>query len=140
MWYKLRQLVLLLYDKYWAIHLDFLTQTREGIYIVQLGGQHPLREFRRMADERFQEMLVALDKEIGEKVEVVIKSPQVDLSALGLQRPDATWTYIVHDNPFGNQLALLLLDNSNIGFTADPISAIILFFHALFKKTSRSDW
>jgi len=56
------------------------------------------------------------------------------LSALGLQRPDATWTYIVHDNPFGNQLALLLLDNSNIGFTADPISAIILFFYALFKK------
>lgn len=128
---KIRRLILLLYDRYWAIHLDFLTQTREGIYIVQLGGQNPLREFRRMADEHYREILSALDKEIPEKVSFVIDHPEIDLSELGLQRPDATWTYIVHDNPFGNQLALMLLDNSNIGFTADPISAIALFFYAL---------
>jgi preprotein translocase subunit SecA len=134
---KLRQLILLLYDRYWAIHLDFLTQAREGIYLVQLGGQSPLREFRRMADEHFQEILSALDSEIPAKVSFVFDHPETDLSELGLQRPRSTWTYIVHDNPFGNQLALMLLDNSNIGFTADPISAIALFFYALLQKRNK---
>lgn len=134
---KLRRLILLLYDRYWAVHLDFLTQTREGIYIVQLGGQNPLREFRRMADEHFQEILSTLDSEIPAKVSFVVDHPTIDLSELDLQRPEATWTYIVHDNPFGNQLALMLLDNSNIGFTADPISAIALFFYALLERRKK---
>lgn len=134
---KLRELTLFLYDKYWGIHLDFLTKTREGIYIVQLGGQNPLREFRRMADEHFQALIVHLDREIDEKAAYLRENPQVDPADLGLQRPNATWTYVVQDNPFGNQLALMLLDNSNIGFTADPISAMFLFFHALWRRKSK---
>ena len=135
---KCRQLILLLYDRYWASHLEAATQTREGIYIVQFGGQNPLREFRRICHENFQEMDSRLDQEINEKIKLLLEDPGIDLSAWGLQKPKTTWTYIVQDPPYGNKLALMLLDNSNIGFTADPFSALLLFVKALMDRRKRS--
>jgi preprotein translocase subunit SecA len=33
-----------------------------------------------------------------------ITADGVDLEAIGLQRPTATWTYLVHENPFGTDI------------------------------------
>ena len=32
-----------------------------------------------------------------------ITGPDWDISEIGLIRPTATWTYMVHDNPFGTE-------------------------------------
>lgn len=134
---KLRLLALSLYDKYWSDHLDELQQLKEGIYLVRYGGQKPLREYQRQSDRWFQELCDQLDAELIEKAARLRLDPTLDVNHFGLQRPSSTWTYLINDNPFGNQLAIMLLDNSNLGLQADPISAIFLFFAALFQKRKK---
>jgi hypothetical protein len=45
---------------------------------------------------------------------------------------------MINDNPFGNQLSVMLLDNSNIGLQADPMSNIFLGLYGIVEKVRRS--
>ncbi|MEZ4989064.1 MAG: accessory Sec system translocase SecA2 [Saprospiraceae bacterium] len=134
---KLRELALSIYDKFWSDHLDRLQQLKEGIYLVRYGGQKPLREYQRKADEWFNELCGRIDEELETKALQLAKYPDKNLQTLGVKKPSSTWTYIVNDNPFGNQLAITLLDNSNLGFQADPISVFLLFFASIFQKKKK---
>jgi preprotein translocase subunit SecA len=134
---KLRTVALSIYDKHWSEHLDRLQQLKEGIYLVRYGGQKPLREYQRKADEWFNELCSHIDEELETKALELIRQPEKNLTALGVKRPSSTWTYVINDNPFGNQLAITLLDNSNLGFQADFISAILLFFVSIFQKKKK---
>lgn len=134
---KLRLLALGLYDRHWSDHLDQLQQLKEGIYLVRYGGQKPLREYQRQSDRWFQELCELIDTELPEKARILIGQPELDISTLGVHRPSSTWTYLINDNPFGNQLAIMLLDNSNLGFQADPISAVFLFVAGLIQRRKR---
>lgn len=135
---KLRELALSIYDKYWSDHLDRLQQLKEGIYLVRYGGQKPLREYQRKADDWFNTLCATIDEELEDKALALMKHPGKNLLSLGVKKPSSTWTYIINDNPFGNQLAIGLLDNSNIGFQADPISAVLLFFVSIFQRRRKS--
>ena len=44
----------------------------------------------------------------------------LDLDAEGLKRPSATWTYIVTDDPFRDQLGVQLA--GNVGFAAAAVA------------------
>lgn len=131
---KARQLMLFQYDKLWANHLENLSRIREGIAAVRFGGQKPLRQFQRMAHEDFEKVFEQLDEAIVEFLESLSKNPEANLEDLGMKKPSSTWTYLVSDNPFGDQLAIMLLDNSNIAMGADIFSVIMLFFFKIFKK------
>lgn len=134
---KLRLLALSLYDRHWADHLDQLQQLKEGIYLVRYGGQKPLREYQRQSDRWFRERCEQIDADLLSKARQLIEDPDLDVKSLGLQKPGATWTYLINDNPFGNQLAIMLLDNSNLGFQADPFSAVLLFMAGLWQGRKR---
>lgn len=131
---KIKKVILFYYDKYWAALLSDLTAMRENIHFVRLGGQIPLREFRKISKELFDTFLKKIESDIEELIFKLIKNPALSLEEFGYNRPSSTWTYIINDNPYGNQLAVMLLQTGNIGFTADPISATLLFFKALWDK------
>ncbi|PHN05539.1 accessory Sec system translocase SecA2 [Flavilitoribacter nigricans] len=133
----LRRLALGLYDRYWSDHLDQLQQLKEGIYLVRFGGQKPLREYQRQSDRWFRELCERIDTDLVRKAALLIEDPELDLRTLGVQKPASTWTYLINDNPFGNQLAIMLLDNSNLGFQADPISAVFLFIAGLLQRRKK---
>lgn len=134
---KLRLLALSIYDRYWSDHLDQLQQLKEGIYLVRYGGQKPLREYQRQSDRWFQEVCGRIDTDLLTKASQLIENPTLDIQSLGLHKPASTWTYLINDNPFGNQLAIMLLDNSNLGFQADPFSAMLLFIAGLWKRSKK---
>lgn len=119
--------VLLQYDKYWAAHLDWLSHLREGIHFVRLGGQNPLRIFRKQADELFQSLYQALAEKMANWIEKVMREDGLKLDTKELERPASTWTYVINDNPFEDQLSILLLDNANAGMHVDFVSAPFLF-------------
>lgn len=131
---KLQALALYQYDRLWAEHLDYLQQVRDSIHLVRFGGQKPLLEFQRLADSQFQSLCDEIDQAIPEKTALLLANPDMELKDMGVRRPSSTWTYVVNDNPFGNKLATMLLDNANIGFQADPISAAVLFVVGLFRR------
>ncbi len=93
-------------DRLWAEHLAFLADLRESIHLRALSRENPLDEFHRAMIPAFAE----LREQVGVRAEetfasAAITADGVDLDAEGLQRPTATWTYMVHDNPFGTELA-----------------------------------
>jgi len=100
-----RQIALYHIDRGWSAHLATLAEVREGIYLRALGRLDPLDEFHRAALEAFRRLLSDVDDNIVKSFEELeITKEGVDLEAAGLNRPTATWTYVVQDNPFGSEL------------------------------------
>ncbi len=131
---KIQELFLFQYDKHWAMHLDYLSELREGIHLLRIGGQNPLREFQKRADVNFKSLLTNIDFEVKIKIKYLIENPSTKLSDIGVTKPSSTWTYIVNDFPFSNQLGYMLMDSSNIGLQADILSLIILAVYNTFRK------
>jgi len=106
-----RTIVLYHLDRGWADHLAVLADIREGIGLRALGtgalggGRDPLADFNAEAVKLFTSLLDRVQEESAETFRTVsITAEGVDLDAAGLRRPTATWTYVVHDNPFGTVL------------------------------------
>ncbi|QXJ25021.1 accessory Sec system translocase SecA2 [Actinomadura graeca] len=99
-----RQIVLFELDRCWAEHLAFLADLREGIHLRSLGrGLDPLIEFNREAVPAGKRLLADAGARSVTAFESLTASEDgIDLDAAGLIRPSATWTYLVHDNPFGS--------------------------------------
>ncbi|MEU9021706.1 accessory Sec system translocase SecA2 [Actinomadura sp. NPDC048394] len=99
-----RQVVLYQLDRCWAEHLAFLADLREGIHLRSLGrGLDPLVEFNREAVPAGKRLLGdARRRAAAAFADLTATEAGVDLDAAGLKRPSATWTYLVHDNPFGS--------------------------------------
>jgi preprotein translocase subunit SecA len=92
-------------DDGWADHLAMLADIREGVHLRALGRQDPLDEFHRAAIPAFREFMAAAeDKTVATFDEAQIDSPDWTPNDVGLSRPSATWTYMVHDNPFGSEI------------------------------------
>ena len=136
---KLKTVVLYQYDIFWAAYLNIITQVRENIHIVKLGGLNPIREFRERGDIAFLQTCTELDAAIHQRIIELLADPNLSLEDLGVEPPTSTWTFVASDNPFENQLAIFLLDNGNIGFTADPLSAGLVFMKAMYDRMKKDD-
>ena len=99
-----RQIMLYQLDRCWAEHLAFLADLREGIHLRSLGrGLDPLMEFNREAVPAGKRLLAdARERAVAAFESLAVTADGVDLDAVGVKRPSATWTYLVHDNPFGS--------------------------------------
>ncbi|MGP3963684.1 accessory Sec system translocase SecA2 [Nonomuraea sp. 3N208] len=89
-----RQIVLHAIDTCWTEHLAFLTDLREGIHLRALGRMSPIDEFQREAVAEYKTLLAEVERRSLESFE----TPEREL-----KRPQATWTYLVQDNPFGTE-------------------------------------
>jgi preprotein translocase subunit SecA len=100
-----RQIVLYHLDRCWADHLAALAEVREGIHLRALGRRDPLTEFHKESIKLFDRFFDRVGKDSAETFDsVTIADDGIDLEAIGLKRPTATWTYVVQDNPFGSDL------------------------------------
>ena len=96
-------------DRAWSDHLALCADLREGIHLVRLGGQEPLARFTAECMRAF----MLMDRHIDEAVlamlnEIRVNGNDLDLAAAGVRIPSSTWTYLVTDDPFSNQLGRLL--------------------------------
>ncbi|HEV7650713.1 MAG TPA: accessory Sec system translocase SecA2 [Actinophytocola sp.] len=96
-----RQIMLYHLDERWTEHLAFLADVRESIHLRALAKETPIDEFHRTAIPVFKKIA----DEIAERSAKTLKTVEIteegaNLEGEGLRRPSATWTYMVHDNPF----------------------------------------
>jgi preprotein translocase subunit SecA len=124
-----KEYILHQYDIHWALHLEFIARLKEGIYWERIGGNDPLQVFFKKADGHFQQIMTTIAYNIRHMP--VVTEVGEDLSS---QRPSSTWTYVVNDNPFKNQIGLFLGNNSNIGFQVDGLSAAMLLIVGIIRK------
>ena len=139
----LKRITLFHADRFWADHLAGLTDIRESIHLVSVGGREPVHEFQKAATAAFAGLEGKIGSAIAGTIESLIarKGP-VDLDAEGLKGPSSTWTYLVSDEQFGWGVGLL--KGSNIGFAAvsagvyGPLFVLAFLVNRLFGHKKRS--
>ncbi|GIJ50911.1 protein translocase subunit SecA [Virgisporangium aliadipatigenens] len=95
-------------DRAWAEHLAELADVREGVHLRALGKLDPLDEFHRAAVPAFNELVPTIEDRIVETFEENDVDEDWEPDDSQLKRPSATWTYLVHENPFGSELDRLI--------------------------------
>jgi preprotein translocase subunit SecA len=103
-----RAIALFHLDRLWAEHLAELNEVREGVHLRALGKLDPLDEFHRAAVPAFQNVFTEIERRTIETFEETDLSDGWEPERAELVRPSATWTYLVHDNPFGSELDRLI--------------------------------
>jgi preprotein translocase subunit SecA len=108
-----RLIALYYLDRGWSDHLAMLADVREGIHLRTLGKQNPLDEFHRAAIPAFREMMAEAEAQTVDTFEESdITGKDWSPDEAGLARPAATWTYMVHDNPFGSEMERFIANAS----------------------------
>ncbi|MBQ1073224.1 accessory Sec system translocase SecA2 [Micromonospora sp. C31] len=95
-------------DRLWAEHLAELSEVREGVHLRALGRLDPLDEFHRAAVPAFNNLVPEIERRTIETFEETEFGDDWEPDEAKLVRPSATWTYLVHDNPFGSELDRLI--------------------------------
>jgi preprotein translocase subunit SecA len=103
-----RSIALYHLDRLWAEHLGELSEVREGVHLRALGRLDPLDEFHRAAVPAFNNLLPEIEVRTIATFEETKIDPDWQPDQSQLVRPSATWTYLVHDNPFGSELDRLI--------------------------------
>jgi preprotein translocase subunit SecA len=104
-----RAVMLFQIDRAWRDHLALAADLREGIHLVSLGGQDPLTRFTTDIKLAFRGMAQTIDSAVLDALSVVrVSGGRIDLDELGIRGPSSTWTYLVNDDPFRNQIGMML--------------------------------
>ena len=105
-----RAVMLFQIDHAWRDHLALIADLREGIHLIGLGGQDPLARFTNEITVAFQRMEDAIDSAMLEVLkELRVSGGRVDFEGQGIRGPSSTWTYIINDDPFRNQIGMMLI-------------------------------
>jgi preprotein translocase subunit SecA len=129
-------------DRCWSDHLAWITDTRESIHLVSLGGKTPLQEFQAAVTAVFLEIRPRVEEAVAADFKSLLKKDgAVDLEAEGRKGPSSTWTYLVNEDQFG--FGIEMIQGKNIGFAAGaalyigPLFIITLFLRKLRKRKKR---
>jgi preprotein translocase subunit SecA len=96
-------------DRLWRDHLALAADLREGIHLVALGGQDPLSRFTSVLVAAFGSLDETIDRAVLASLDGIgIAAGGLDLRGVGIKGPSSTWTYLVNDDPFRNQIGMLL--------------------------------
>ena len=96
-------------DRAWREHLALAADLREGIHLVGLGGQDPLTRFTTEITLAFRRLESTIEAAVLDVLDhLPVHDGRVDLEALGIRGPSSTWTYLVNDDPFRNQIGMML--------------------------------
>jgi preprotein translocase subunit SecA len=128
-------------DRAWSDYLSLVADLREGIHLVGLGGQDPLSRFKVQAAEAFQAMQDDVADSVRTSLDhVEVKEGGIDFSHLALKGPASTWTYLVNDDPFRNQLGAMLTGPGKATFAvgaamfAAPLLVLLGLVDRYFRK------
>ena len=82
---------------------------RRGIHLVHLGQQDPLTRFTDEVVDLYDRMEVEIDDALRDELAAVrVDDARIDLAGVGIKGPASTWTYVVNDNLFRDQIGRLL--------------------------------
>ncbi|WP_087117894.1 accessory Sec system translocase SecA2 [Corynebacterium urinipleomorphum] len=95
-----REIMLFHLDDEWSEHLALMDDVRESIHLRAIARETPITEFHRIAVREFKELANrAVERAVETFGTVLIDADGAHLADAGWKRPNATWTYMVSDNP-----------------------------------------
>jgi preprotein translocase subunit SecA len=96
-------------DRAWCDHLALAADLREGVHLVSLGGLDPLTRYTTDLNRSFGQIDDIIDAAVlAELDDIRLDGNRIVLSEATLKGPSSTWTYLVNDDPFRNQIGMML--------------------------------
>jgi preprotein translocase subunit SecA len=125
-----RRLTLLAVDRGWSDHLGLARRIKDGIHVVGFVNKDPLVEYTREVAEAFGQLRGLIDDDVAARFTALdLDGERIDWSQAGLLGPSSTWTYLVHDEPFGaNPLRGLLGRPALAAFTAVLLAPFLVLW------------
>jgi preprotein translocase subunit SecA len=96
-------------DRAWTDHLALVADVREGVHLVALGGRDPLQHFTTEITMAFGTLETRIEQAVLVELEhslMVDGAPE--FIGARMKGPSSTWTYLVTDDPFKNQIGMML--------------------------------
>jgi len=126
-------------DAAWSNHLALISEIREGIHLVGIGGLDPLHEFHKQVAAAYR----GLHQEILDRVVEALAELEVNGDKLhhpALRGPSSTWTYLVNDRVLSD-LQQMLFGHGSSAFAAGAVLMTwpLLMGWALWHRISQRD-
>ena len=124
-------------DRAWCDHLALAADLREGIHLVALGGLDPLTRYTTDLNRSFGQIDDVIDAAIlAELDDIRLEDGRIVLSEMTLKGPSSTWTYLVNDDPFRNQIGMMLTGpgKSTFAIGAALMSMPLLIFWGIVDR------
>jgi preprotein translocase subunit SecA len=97
-----RRVMLACLDQAWSDFLQYVADVREGIHLRALASEEPLKAFNGLVTRQAASIIPDAVTRAGAIMKAVRASEgRLDLDAMDVFTPGATWTYMVTDNHFG---------------------------------------
>ena len=104
-----RDVTIFCIDRAWRDHLALSADLREGIHLVTLAGRDPLREFTTQVTTAFHRLIDTIEEDVmGALDRARASDGRIEVPGMDVRGPSSTWTYIVNDDPFRNQIGMML--------------------------------
>jgi len=128
-------------DRFWSQYLADIADIREGIHLMHLGRRVPIIEFRKMAIDLFETSREGMQTAMLTTFqEVEIRDGKADLDAAGVNAPSATWTYLVNDNPYEDNLTMQIAGDMALSIGAGicwPLLAVVGLINRYGRKRKK---
>lgn len=105
-----KQLTLYHIDLCWSDFLEYAASVKEGIHLASIGKMNPLDEYHKQIVPVFDSLQDKIKDDIAASFRKLWKSVTASgivIGEEGINRPSATWTYMVNDQFFQNRPSLL---------------------------------
>lgn len=139
-----RRIELFQLDRFWSEHLANMAEIREGIHLRRVSGQDPFAEYVLLAADAFSDMESQVERQaVGAFESATITPEGIDLDREGLRGPSSTWTYLINDDPFRDQLSMALGGNvafaagAALPFTTGPLLILWGLYNRYFRNRSK---
>jgi preprotein translocase subunit SecA len=105
-------------DRFWADHLAYVEDVREGIHLERYAGRDPGLEYINRVGRAFETGLAEVEEAVAADCAALENDPDGGtLEKAALERPSSTWTYQIDDTvPVSFNLSMIA--TSNIGAAA----------------------
>ncbi|HEY8202132.1 MAG TPA: hypothetical protein VII47_12360, partial [Actinomycetota bacterium] len=133
-----RRLTLLAIDQVWSDHLGLARRIRDTIHVVGFVGKDPLAEFTREVGEAFADLHDLVDEEVAARFEALeVGEDGIDWGQAGLLGPTSTWTYLINDDPFGQNALRTFFNRPTMAITAAVFVAPLLALWGLLLRIKK---
>ena len=103
-------------DRVWTAYLAYISELREGIHLVGIGGLDPLYEFHKQVASAFSRLQIAVETRVAETLRALEVTAEGGFEP-NLRNPSSTWTYLVDDRAL-TDLQFMLFGHGSSAFSA----------------------
>lgn len=122
-------------DYVWSLYLEEVSALKENIHLTRLSGKQPLDLFQKEIIELFSDLDDFIEEQALQLLALIrIEADEVVLPDKEIRAPSNTWTYLINDNFFSDELQNALVSSGSFAASAAGLGTPFLLMYLLLKR------